>query len=337
MPTAELLAANQLSRFYRGGRQIAAFRGHADRRDDLPEDWIGSTTCVHGSDKLGLSTLPDGRLLRDAIASDPVGYLGPAQVAARGPDPGLLVKLLDAGERLPVHCHPGREFARRHLGSYYGKTEAWIVIGAGPDGGTVHLGFAEPVSREQLRQWVDAQDSAAMLAALNELRVQPGDIWLVPAGVPHAIGAGLLIVELQEPTDLSVLLEWCDFPIDGTKDGHLGLGFGTVLHAVDRTSWPADRLATLRGRRDGSRRRLPPGADPFFELDWIEPGVAARGAAGFAIAVALAGTGSLEFAASELPLSAGDTALLPYAAGAWVARGDLELLVCRPPRPGGQS
>ena len=74
--------------------------------------------------------LPDGRLLRDAVAEHAGSWLGAAHVARFGADPALLVKLLDAGQRLPVHCHPSDEFAAAHFGSRYGKTEAWIVVGA---------------------------------------------------------------------------------------------------------------------------------------------------------------------------------------------------------------
>lgn len=331
MRTAELLEPNQPVRFYRGGSQIAKFRRRPAARDDVPEDWVASSTCVYGSTSLGLTVLHDGRLLRDAIAADPEAFLGPDHVAKFGADPALLVKLLDAGERLPVHSHPGREFARRHLGSRYGKTEAWAIIGTGPEGGVVHLGFADEVPREQLRQWVAEQDTSELLAAMNELAVRPGEVWLVPAGIPHAIGEGLLIVELQEPTDFSILLEWRDFSIDGNTDGHLGLGFDTALDAVDRSGWSQTRLDTLRGRHDSTGPLLPASARQYFGLESVRSSGAADSDAGFAVVVATSGSGTLEFAGSELKVTAGDTALLPYSAGPWVARGDLDLLVCRPP------
>lgn len=331
MPTPELLEPNQPVRFYRGGPQLAEFRRRQATRDDVPEDWVGSSTCVYGSESLGLTALPDGRLLRDAIAAEPEAFLGPDHVAKFGADPALLVKLLDAGERLPVHCHPDGDFSRRHLGSRYGKTEAWAIIGTGAEGGVVYLGFADRVPREELRRWVAEQDTDELLAAMNELAVRPGEVWLVPAGIPHAIGEGLLIVELQEPTDLSVLLEWRGFPIDGNTDGHLGLGFDTALDAVDRSPWPRARLDTLRGRRGSSGSLLPASARWYFGLESIRSSGAARSEAGFAVVVATLGSGTLEFADSELRLTAGDTALLPYSAGPWAARGDLELLVCRPP------
>src|SRR5262249_13733802 len=147
----------------------------------------------------GLTHLEDGRTLRDAVAADPEAWLGPAHAARFGADPALLVKLLDAGERLPVHCHPDRAFSRRHLDCPYGKPEAWVVLEARGDEPTVRLGFRFDVDAATLAGWVAAQETGTLLAALHAVRVRPGDAVLVPAGLPHAIGEGVFVVELQEP------------------------------------------------------------------------------------------------------------------------------------------
>src|SRR5690349_1517257 len=133
--------------FYRGSGRLAAFRD-ADL-PAWPEDWVASTTARHGLAPSGLTALPDGRLLRDAITADPSAWLGDAHAARYGADAALLVKLLDAGQRLPVHVHPSRSFARSHLASPHGKTEAWIVLDAAADA-VVHLGFRRDVSAEEL-------------------------------------------------------------------------------------------------------------------------------------------------------------------------------------------
>src|SRR5438270_874270 len=96
------------------------------------------------------------------------------------------------------------------------------------------------------------QDGDAMLAAMHALPVAPGDGVLVPAGLPHAIGEGVLLVELQEPTDFSVLMQWEGFELDGPAEGHLGLGFDLALRCVDRRGWALDALQELRGRDLGS-------------------------------------------------------------------------------------
>jgi mannose-6-phosphate isomerase len=148
--TVIALPANQPETFYRGNGRIAAFR-NVPALDDRPEDWVGSTTDRFGLGPSGQSTLPDGRLLAEAIAAEPRWWLGPERT-----DTGVLVKLLDAGQRLPLHVHPDRRYANEHLASPYGKTEAWVIVSARPDA-FVHLGFARDVEPGELAAWVDGQ------------------------------------------------------------------------------------------------------------------------------------------------------------------------------------
>ncbi|MGH3760143.1 class I mannose-6-phosphate isomerase [Actinophytocola sp.] len=322
------LPANQPERFYRGGAAIAALRG-SPAREFGPEDWVASCSTLHGSPDLGLSVLPDGRVLRDAIAEHADAWLGPTHLARFGPDPALLVKLLDAGQRLPVHCHPPDEFAAAHFGSRYGKTEAWVVVGAGPDA-TVHIGFAEDVAAGTVADWVARQDSAAMLGALNAVAVRPGDTVFVPAGVPHAIGPGIFIVELQQPTDLSVTLEWKGF-LDTEGGGHLGVGFETALGCVDRSGWDGDRLVHREEDTEAPVRDLfGQAARGFFRAERVRGG--AELTASYGVLVVLSGTGVLHTEhGGDVPVTRGDTYVVPHAAGAATVAGDLVAVRCLPP------
>ena len=333
------LAANRFPRFYRGGAAIEELRGTSPGPGGafLPEDWVGSTTTAFGSASDGLTRLEDGRTLRAAIQADPEGFLGPDHAEAYGDDPALLVKLLHAGERLPVHCHPDRAFARRHLGCPWGKTEAWVILGSDDPEPVVHLGFREDMDPGRLAELVGTQRVEALLTALNRVPVAAGDTVLVPAGVPHAIGQGVLLVELQEPTDLSVLLEWAGFAIDGPRQGHLGLGFDLALQAVDHaTLTPADldRLRAGRGPvRPGAERLFPAEADPFFRAERLRPDPAVSLEAAFSILVVTEGSGRLERRGGSLELGRGDTVLVPFAAGPGTVRGRLQAIRCLPPDP----
>jgi mannose-6-phosphate isomerase len=326
------LPPNQLHRFYRGGEAIARFRGIRSSDDHAPEDWIGATNTVFGDRGTGLSRLEDGRTLRDAIDADPEGFLGPGRT-----EPGLLVKLLDAGERLPVHCHPDREFAERHLGFRHGKTEAWAIVETGGEPRPVGLGFREQVDPAVLAAWVEAQDTEALLGTLNELSVSAGDVVFVPAGVPHAIGEGILMVELQEPSDLSVLLEWEGFELDGRAEGHMGLGWETALTAVDRSAWTDGRLSSLyRSTPDGERvSLLPEDAAPFFGGERLRPSSQLGLEPSFSILVVLDGSGRIEGEDGGLDLARGDTVLVPYDAGPCTLAGDLDVIRCLPPERAG--
>jgi len=329
-----VLPPNGIPRFYLGGPAIAELRGTQPAGERVPEDWVGSTTTVFGEDELGLSRLPDGRLLRDAVADDPVAFLGPGHTERHGPDPALLVKLLDAGERLPVHVHPDGAFAREALGTRYGKTEAWIVIGTSKPDAAVAAGFHDDVATETLERWVRDQDHDALLGALNPVPVRPGDAIFVPAGTPHAIGDGVLIVELQEPTDMSVLLEWEGFGIAADDEATLGLGWPRALRCVDLAALDP---AALRGPRAGDgpvTSLLPTAADRFFRAERVAP-AAGRPASlerGFAILVITEGAGVLRTEdGDELAVRRGDTVLVPWAAGACAMEGDLVAIACRPP------
>jgi mannose-6-phosphate isomerase len=319
----QVLPPNVLRHFYAGGARIAELRGLELDSDHMPEEWLGAANTTFGDSERGLSRLKDGTLVRDAIEADPEGFLGADHVARHGANPALLVKLLDAGQRLPVHFHPGREFAREALGLPFGKTEAWFIVEA-ERGALVHAAFRRDVELGELREWMRTQDSAAMLDAMHELVVAPGDVVFVPAGTPHAIGAGILMVELQEPTDLSVLLEWDGFEL-GEDDGHLGLGWDRALEALDRRGWDESQARALRAAA------LPERAEPYFRAERLHRGAVLD--PGFSILVTLGGKGALATEAGELELGRGAVALLPHGAGAGQLLGNLEVLRARPADP----
>ena len=290
---------------------------------------MGSCTTLYGEVSAGLSTLPDGKWLRDAIRANPEPWLGPDA----GAEPALLVKLLDAGQRLPVHCHPSNAFAQRHLSSHFGKTEAWIVIGTSGSEPTIHLGFQEDQDEDTVADWVARQDTRSMLDALNATTVAAGDTVFVPAGVPHAIGEGVFIVELQQPTDLSVMLEWTGF-MDSEEGGHLGIGYPTALGCVDRSGWKR-RLPSIvhRSHQIGQVHDLfGVLAKDFFRAQRLAITARVELEPGYAVLVVLDGTGQLTTEDGEmLGLGKGDTVVVPYAAGSVVIDGRLTAIRCMPP------
>lgn len=314
------LGPNQIRRFYRGGARIAAFRGLPPDGDDAPEDWVASTTTVHGEAETGRTRLETGIWLGDLFAADPESFFEPAHLTAHGPDPTLLLKLLDAGERLPLHFHPDAPFAAEHLGSQHGKTEAWVILEAEP-GATVHVGFARDLAAEELAALVDAQDVDGLMRLMNQLPVVAGDAIFVPAGLPHVIGEGILLLELQEPSDLSLLLEWEGLMSE--EEAFLGLPRELVLGAVTRSAVEPE---TLTARRGGTL--FPPEADPFFRADLVVGGETLE--AGFSVVIGTDGSGELRSERDEpVPLQRGSVLLVPYAAGAVELAGSCRAIRCR--------
>jgi mannose-6-phosphate isomerase len=309
------LPPNLLHRFYLGGPRIADLRGTTITDDHTPEEWIGATNASFGEATEGLSRLEDGSFLRDAIQADPEAYLGRDHMERFGTDAALLVKLLDAGERLPVHYHPGTAFAREHLDSSHGKTEAWLIIDAEPHA-TVSVGFKADQDPATIARWLAEQDHEAMLAALHEWPVKAGDAVFVPAGTAHAIGAGILMVEVQEPTDFSILLEHDNFGVSDEASATLGLGWDRAIQALDTKAYDGPPPA----------QALPPAAASYFRADRVTAGATLEG---FSVLVALAGQGTI----GDEQIARGATLLFPHAAGPAEVTGDVTVMVCQPPDP----
>jgi len=120
-----------------------------------------------------------------------------------GPFP-LLIKFLDAQDVLSVQVHPDAETCRR-MGRGQPKTECWYVIQAEP-GAVIYKGLRKGVTKEQFARAIETQDVASLLAAVP---VQPGECHYLPAGTVHALSAGLLIAEVQTPSDTTYrVFDW---------------------------------------------------------------------------------------------------------------------------------
>lgn len=338
-----ILGPNQpAARPYSGGPGIRALRGEGSTAPDAPEDWVASTTTTAGSATTGLTVLPDGRTLRAAVEADPEGWLGAPHVARSGAETSLLVKILDTGERLFNHFHPDAAFARTHLGSDRGKTEAWFIAGTGgAPTATVWLGFSRDVTSEEVADWFERQAVDTMLDALNPVTVTAGDWVYVPAGTPHAIGAGITLVELQEPSDLSIVLEYAPFPSLNREQALLGLPAEVALRALPTARLAPDRLAALHGHTTetvGRKPLFPEEARAFFRAERIGVAGAVSLEAGFSVLVVLDGAGTLRWDGGEVSLARGVTAVVPHGAGATSLSGRCTVLRCEPPEaPAPQS
>ncbi len=334
------LLPNRVSRFYRGGLLLDRFRDVADAADgERPEDWVGSATRAWrppgaAPTAEGLSTArvgDDERLVLDVLTADPVAIAG-LDLARVGPTTGILVKLLDAAIRLPVHAHPTRAFARERLHSRFGKAEAWIVLGTrdlpGEPPPHIRLGFRRDVDRDELRRWIDEQRTDDLLAAMVDRPARPGDVWFVPPGTPHAIGAGVFILEVQEPTDFSIVLETAGFPID-PEDASLRLGWDVAIDAIHRRRFAEPEIAALHATIDDG---LPTAAADCFWARRIVVEAERRldVPARFVVGIVTAGRGRVVATGGGLDVTAGDAFALPAAAtgdARLIAEDRLEIIV----------
>ena len=218
-----LLPSNRVWRTYPGGRTLDHLESKPEPEDShFAEDWIGSVTratnvgregVAEGVSQVRLFPEPDAPTydLAELIAADPEYFLGAAHVAAYGAQPMLLVKFLDSATRLHFQVHPTREYARRVLGAPSGKTEAYHILCAREDLAEppyIYVGFQRPPSAVELKRLVETQDIAGIEACFDKILVKPGDTFIIPGGTPHALGPGVFMVEIQEPSDLVIRFEF---------------------------------------------------------------------------------------------------------------------------------
>lgn len=202
---------NRVWRAYTGGKRIDSFYGKEKCVDSrMPEEWIASTVEAFNPDRPikgeGLSICEDGKVFKDILKENPDKFLGKTLAEKFDGNLSILVKLLDSAERLVIQCHPTVSFAKENFGSIFGKTECWYILDCEEDA-SVYLGFNPGITKEKWKELFEKQDTYGMLNCLHRFNVKKGDLWFVAGGVPHAIGGGSLMIELQEPSDLMVIPE----------------------------------------------------------------------------------------------------------------------------------
>ena len=206
------LFPNRVWRTYEGGMLLDKLEGKEAPKDShFPEDWIASTTSAknEGREHIkneGLSkVLIDGEefYLKDLMRKCPYKLLGENHHQNYGPEPQILLKLLDSAIRLHIQCHPTRTFAQKHLNANSGKTEAYYILHTREDvkDPYIYLGFQNPPSPKELETTILKQDTQALLSYFEKIPIQEGDSFIVPGGLPHAIGEGIFMIEIMEPTD----------------------------------------------------------------------------------------------------------------------------------------
>ena len=215
LPPLMRIPENRVWRTYLGGKTLDGIAGRSPAEDShFPEDWIASCTAAvnPGRRPEGLSRVlldGTGAELAGLLARDPVRMLGQKHVERFGAKLGFLLKYLDSSIRLHLQCHPTVEFSKRHLNADSGKTEGYIILGVRPECDPyIYLGFQRPPAPEEFKRMIEKQETSAIEAAFDRIAVKPGDVFLVPGGFPHAIGEGVFMIEIMEPTDFAVRVEF---------------------------------------------------------------------------------------------------------------------------------
>ncbi len=247
------LEPNRVRRNYKGGKILDKIQNDKIVDDsNMPEDWICSLILANnmGMEEVaneGYSRLDvDGKemFIKDIFATDPEYYLGKKHFEKFGMTLGFLTKLIDSSMRLHVQAHPTREFAKSKMNMPYGKFECYYILAAreGIDP-YIRLGFQKSMTKESFKKIVETQDMKAMDACFEKVPVKVGDVVYIPGGLPHAIGEGILLVEVMEESDLVVR---CEFEREGIvvpeKARFMGKDLDFCLDVFDYNSYTVEDI-----------------------------------------------------------------------------------------------
>ena len=290
-------------RYLWGGRRLESLLGQVlPPGDDFAESW--EVVDRPGDQSVVVSGPLAGRTLGDLVREE-----GRALLGRHAPLPAfpLLFKFLDACRDLSVQVHPDDARAARLSPPDRGKTEAWYVIDASP-GSRIYAGLKAGVDRLSLEQALHSGRCADVLHAVEPLA---GDCFFIPAGTVHAIGAGLVVAEIQQSSDITYRLhDWNRTGPDGrSRPLHIDAGLEAVTHFG-----PVDPVIAAPTADPAVRRLVD--CDSFV-LDRVEPrgDWEVGGDDTCHLVVVLEGQVSLDPAWGLPPLGRGRTVLLPVAIG----------------------
>ncbi|MED4602077.1 AraC family ligand binding domain-containing protein [Paenibacillus validus] len=299
-----------------GGRALEQF-GLA-----LPEGPIGEGWMI-GDHPNGTTTVANGELaglgldrIRELYGKTLFGSKGFSEKNGRFP---LLIKLLDCQDDLSVQVHPNDHYERLPQGEL-GKTEMWYILDAKP-GAKIIYGLQEGVTREQLAA---AIADNRIMDCLHEISVEAGDSFYIPAGTVHALGAGVLVAEIQQNSDSTYrLYDYDRLGLDGKpRELHIEDSLNVIAYEGSGATYMKTELS-------GPQQWLTLVQSPFFitekgrvEGEWSLQTVPDS----FVIHIVCEGTGAIRWADGELAVKAGECFLLPANLGNYALAGSMTVL-----------
>lgn len=250
-----ILNNNRVKRAYIGGMLLDQWQGIEPAVDgNFPEEFLISTVEVTNANKepgegLSKTRLNDGSIvsLKEIVESNPEGFLGEKYYKVCNNDLGVLARVGDSVVRLVIQAHPDKECANKYLGFPNGKTEAWYIIKCrevGNDKPHLYAGFKPGLTREKWKELFEKQDIQGMLDAMHKIYIKEGDVIIVDAGMPHAMGAGSLFLEVHEPCDYTLRLEKNYLPgrTFTEEEIHYGIGYEKLFDCFHYDNYTEDEI-----------------------------------------------------------------------------------------------
>lgn len=286
-----------------GGERIASYKGIDTDQRQIGESW--ELSGLPGNESVVADGPDKGLTICDVLRRDGEKLVGKANYARFGEEFPLLVKFIDAREDLSVQVHPNEALARERHGCS-GKCEAWYVIRADEDA-RLRVGFNHAVTPEEYDKAVAEHRVVELMA---EHRIAPGDWFYLPAGRIHTIGAGTMVAEIQQPSNITYRIYDYDRPgVDGeprelhTEAAREALDYG--CYSDYRTSYtPCKDSAVQLMRNEHFTVTLFDLSRPqILDLEWLDS---------FVAVVCTVGEGTLrDDKGRTMPIHQGETVLVP--------------------------
>lgn len=289
---------------------------------ELPEGPIGEGWMI-GDHPNGTTKVVNGELsgmgldqIRELHGKDFFGSKGFSEKNGRFP---LLIKLLDCQDDLSVQVHPNDHYDRLPQGEL-GKTEMWYILDAKP-GAKIIYGLNDGVTREQLAQAIEEN---RILDCLREISVEAGDSFYIPAGTVHALGAGILVAEIQQNSDSTYrLYDYNRLGLDGSpRELHIEDSLNVIAYEGSGSSYMKTDLS-------GSNEWLTLANSPFFitEKGKVDQTWSLQtNADSFIIHIICDGSGTIQWADGELSVKPGECYLIPASLGDYTLTGSMTVL-----------
>jgi mannose-6-phosphate isomerase len=266
------------------------------------ESWEIST--VEGD----VSVISNGALkgisLNEVIDNFPKEVLGTTVFDKFGKQFPLLFKYLDAKTDLSIQVHPNDELAKKRHNSF-GKTEMWYIMQA-DEGSRIIVGFK---NNSNAKEYVSHLENNTLLALLEEVKVKTGDVFFLETGTVHAIGAGLLVAEIQQTSDITYrLYDFDRVDSEGNKrELHVELALDAINYNKVETQKKYNKQENVSNEMVNC---------PYFTTNYLniagEINVS-KSATSFTVYMCTEGKFQLEFNRMEYHYSKGDTVLIPAA------------------------
>jgi mannose-6-phosphate isomerase len=207
-----------------GGTKLKEVLGKPIESDITGESW--ELSCVKGDISEVANGPLEGTSLEDLIGQQPEAVLGKSVVERFGNEFPILIKFIDAKQDLSIQLHPNDKLAKERHNSF-GKTEMWYIMDADP-GAKLIVGFNKDVEKTE---YIESLEQGTLLDLMNYEEVVEGDTFFINTGKIHAIGAGVLLAEIQQTSDVTYRV--FDFNRKD-KDGNLReLHTGLAVDAID--------------------------------------------------------------------------------------------------------